>query len=100
VRELIATIVNGEWVPIVDGHSQVTAPNSQPAQIMPIDAVDRVVAHLSEVIALAQGMSATDQRRIREFVAAAHSLLSATTVLPTEDQKIFETALREAARRI
>ena len=94
----IAILVDGEWQPIVDGHTQVTAPNSSSTMIMPTDAVDRIAELLAEVVLLAQSLTPQDARRAREFLHAASSVLAASTVLPLEDQRIFETHLRNARK--
>jgi hypothetical protein len=60
------------------------------------DPIDEAAQLLARVAKIAQGLNATDQRRIRELVHATSSMLSATTVLPRDDQRRFERALREA----
>ena len=61
-------------------------------------AVEEIVAMLAQIVKLAQTLSANDQRRVREFVVAAQSTLNATTRMETGDQRVFEAALRNAAR--
>jgi hypothetical protein len=56
--------------------------------------VDRIVSLLAEIVMRAQSLPAADQRRTRDFIMAAHSALAATTVLPKDDQKLFEAHLR------
>jgi hypothetical protein len=56
--------------------------------------VDRIVSLLAEIVMRAQSLQAPDQRRTRDFIMAAHSALAATTVLPKDDQKLFEAHLR------
>lgn len=63
----------------------------QPAPLM--DEIDEIVSLLARATKLAQGLSAADQRRVRDFFHA--SLLHATTSLPQEDQSRFQNALRE-----
>jgi hypothetical protein len=91
MSSVIAIAVDGVWAAPAgdDAHRAITSTNP----------VDHAVALLAEVIALAQNLSEQDQRRIRDFVHAASSVLSATTVLPEQDQRIFETALRNIVRR-
>jgi transcriptional regulator of met regulon len=61
-------------------------------------AIDMVATHLSEVVRLAQGLTEEDsRRRIRDLVHATSSVLLASTYLPADDQRLFESALRTAA---
>lgn len=53
---------------------------------------------LARVIRVAHGLGRDDQFRVRELVSAAHSTLSATTRIDPRDQRLFEAALRNAAR--
>jgi hypothetical protein len=70
---------------------------SNPVPSKPAGAIDQVATHLSEVIRLAQGLSEEDARRVRDLVHAASSVLLASTYLPVDDQRLFESALRTAA---
>jgi hypothetical protein len=57
--------------------------------------VDRVVSLLAEIVMRAQSLPAADQRRTTGTSSwPAHSALAATTVLPKDDQKLFEAHLR------
>lgn len=91
---VVAIVVDGVWVPIDDGRPAV----NPKADSHVIDAsssdVDRIVAHLAQVIKLAQNLSDGDQRRVRDFVRAALATLEATTSLPKSDQRKFEKSLR------
>jgi hypothetical protein len=97
MREQIATCIDGIWqqLPVNDAHTALTAlvesPHANP--------IDVIVRHLGEVVRLAQGLSETDARRARDFILAASSMLAATTYLPKNDQAIFESTLREIAKR-
>ena len=84
---MVGIIVDGKWMSIDDG---------RPAHVIdtPRSDVDQIIAHLGQVVRLAQRLSDEDQRRVRDFVHAASALLSATTYLPDTDQKLFERALR------
>jgi hypothetical protein len=83
---VVGIIENGVWKSIEDG---------RPAVIdTPRSDVERVVAHLAQVVRLAQDLSDDDARRVRDFVHAASAMLSATTYLAKSDQKIFEASLR------
>ena len=88
----LAVVVDGSLLG-VDEQFAVVNPSTS-------SAVDEIVSHLGRVVMLAQHLSAADQRRVRDFTHAAASMLSATTYLPTSDQKVFDTALRAAARDI
>jgi hypothetical protein len=92
-NNVVAVIVDGVWqqFPANDGrHAAVDTRDSSYE-------VDRIVTVLSELVLRAQSMSEKDQRRVRDFVAAAQSMLSATTCLPKSEQQLFEAALRDAA---
>ena len=64
-----------------------------------VDDVAEIVTMLARIVKLAQALTVNDQRRVREFVEATRSTLAATTRLPGDDQRAFETALRWAARQ-
>jgi hypothetical protein len=61
--------------------------------------VDRVISMLADIVMRTQHLPTADQRRIRDLVANCHSTLSATTVLPREDQQAYEKALRAKVRK-
>ncbi len=83
---VVAIVVDGKWTAIDDGRPHVI--DTQRSD------VDRIVAHLAQVVRLAQGLPNDDQRRARDFVRAALATLEATTSLPKSDQKIFRESLR------
>ncbi|UGA45661.1 hypothetical protein HU230_0006375 [Bradyrhizobium quebecense] len=60
--------------------------------------VEEIVSMLARIVKMAQGLSADDKRRVREFVEAARSTLFATTRLDATDQRVFEMALCSVAR--
>ena len=70
-----------------------------PATFTPMSEMDEVLACIANVVMVTQHMNADDARRVRAFVGAAHSLLSSTTALDKPDQRAFEAALRDAAKR-
>jgi hypothetical protein len=88
---VVAVAIDGVWQPQVndDAHHAITSTN----------VVDQIVVHLGEVVRLAQSLSPDDQRRVRDFCHATSSMLLATTYLPKNDQRLFETTLREIAKR-
>jgi hypothetical protein len=73
----VVGIVNGSYH-VIDGSSDL----------------DNVVAHLAQVVKLAQNLPGEDQRRVRDFARATLATLEATTSLPKSDQRTFERALR------
>lgn len=79
--------------------SSAVAKRDSPAPVELMSEMDEVTACLANVVMLARRMSETDARRVRAFVSAAHSLLCSTTSLDKTDQRAFENALRDAARR-
>ena len=97
----IAVIIDGVWQqPQVNNDDHAINARNNSYVIDPSrNEVDQIVAHLSQVIRLAQSLSEPDQRRVRDFVRAAQAMLDATTSLPQSDQKIFETALRNLVAR-
>jgi hypothetical protein len=97
---LVAVIVDGKWTPVEDGQSHPTNQRTDNTQVIDPSTsdVDRIVSLLGQVVRLAQGLSAEDARRVRAFVHAAASMLSATTYLPDQDQSKFERALRNGGR--
>jgi hypothetical protein len=93
---VVAVVVDGVWTPVDDGRPPPVNPKTDTYVIDPSTSdVDRIVAHLGQVVRLAQNLSETDARRVRDFVHAASSMLSATTYLPAKDQAQFERALRD-----
>ncbi|MBR1276106.1 hypothetical protein [Bradyrhizobium sp. AUGA SZCCT0283] len=97
----VALIIDGVWQhpQVNDDHCAVNARNDSHVISSSMSEVDQIVALLGQVVRRAQSLSDTDQRRVRDFVHAASSMLSATTYLPKADQKVFETALRDVASR-
>jgi hypothetical protein len=86
VMAVVASIVNGKWVPVDDGRShEIDTPSSD---------IDRIAAHLGQAVRLAQQLSPTDARRARDLMHAAQGMLNASTYLPADDQKLFEKSLR------
>jgi hypothetical protein len=90
----VAVIIDGVWQP--QSNDDVHAIN---ARNHCYGAVDQIVALLTQVCLQAQSLSEKDQRRVRDFIRAALSMLEATTSLPKSDQKIFEAHLRDVARK-
>ena len=74
----------------------VAVPDREPAQVTPMDPIDEFNGLLARAIPIAHGMNDKDQRRASEFMEAARALLTATTRLPTNEQRRFEAALRNA----
>ena len=97
----IAMIVDGVWqsLPISDGHNAIDARNESHIVNSSMSEVEQIVALLSQVVKRAQSLPEPDQRRVRDFVHAAQSMLTATTYLPTTDQRLFEATLRDVARQ-
>lgn len=106
MRQVLATFVGGRLV-LPDGtcsqgkqdSASSTEVVAEPVAFTPMSEMDQVLACIANVVMVTQHMSATDARRVRSFVATAHSLLCSTTSLEKTDQKTFEAALRDAARR-
>jgi len=96
---LVAVVQNGVWVPVDDGRPPVNQKDDTHLINIYTSDVDQIVAHLAQVVRLAQGLSTTDARRVRELVHATSSTLWATTALSSDDQKLFERSLREAANK-
>ena len=96
----IAIIIDGVWqLPVTDEHNAVSGGARQtPPVTTSTDNVERIAEYLAEVVLLAQSLTPQDARRAREFLHAASSVLAASTVLPLEDQRIFETHLRNARK--
>jgi hypothetical protein len=97
----IAVIIDGVWQwqeppQVVNDHA-ISARNN--SNVVNLSEVDQIVSLLTQVVVKAQGLSDGDQRRVRDFVRAALSMLEATTSLPKSDQRIFEAALRDVAAR-
>jgi hypothetical protein len=88
-------IVDGEWqsLEVHDANAREVKVNGSTSE------VDQIVSLLSQVVRMAQSLSEQDAYRVRAFFQAAQSMLTATTYLPKSDQKIFETALRDVARK-
>lgn len=98
---VVAVIVDGVWqpLPLSDGHNAIDARNDSYVVNSSTNEVDQIVSFLSQVIRRAQSLSDQDQRRVRDFVCATQSMLTATTYLPKCDQTKFESALRDVAAR-
>jgi hypothetical protein len=100
VTSVIATIVDGVWVPAQHHQQPPQRPVSQEvgSNVVEFDTsrtdVEKIAAHLSQIIRVAQGLSESDARRARDLLHAASGLLMATTYLPKEDQAQLEQALR------
>jgi hypothetical protein len=92
----IAVIIDGVWMqPQVNDHHAVNARNNDSHVInSSMSEVDQIVSLLGQVVRRAQSLSEQDQRRVRDFVQATQSMLTATTYLPKSDQTKFEAALR------
>jgi hypothetical protein len=95
MNNVIAITIDGVWQ-----HPQANEINAARSLIdSKMNEVDQIVVLLSQAVRIAQSLSETDQRRVRDFFHAAQSTLTATTYLPKSDQKIFENALRDEARK-
>jgi hypothetical protein len=95
---VLAVVVDGKWVAAHDG--QPLAHRKPDIVPVPTGDVDRIVSLLGQIVRMAQGLSPTEARRVRDFVQATQSMLTATTYLETTDQRLFERSLRdEVARR-
>jgi hypothetical protein len=81
-----------------EGHA-INARNDSHVINSSMSEVDQIVALLTQVVQRAQSLSEQDQRRVRDFVHVVSSTLLATTYLPSSDQKLFESTLRDAARK-
>ncbi|MGZ4123429.1 MAG: hypothetical protein ACXVOI_09505 [Tumebacillaceae bacterium] len=105
MANLIAVVVDGQWVPLhappqpqpvtPDATAQAVAPRTDVQVIddsMPD--LDKAVAHLGAVTRLARYLSERDAQRLREFVHATSAVLAATTRLAGPDQSKFERAIR------
>jgi hypothetical protein len=94
----IAVIVDGVWMQpqFNDDHRAVSARNDSNVANSSTCEVDQIVSLLGQVIRRAQSLSDQDQRRVRDFVQATQSMLTATTYLPKSDQATFEAALRSS----
>jgi hypothetical protein len=93
---IVAIAVDGVWVPANQAVHKTNSGNG--SNVVEFDArndVDRIVNHLGQVVRLARNLSEDDARRVRAFVHAASSALSATTYLPESDQALFEHSLRK-----
>jgi hypothetical protein len=89
----LAIIIDGVWMQPQDQHRAIVNPPTREIEI------DRIVSLLSQVVLRAQSLSPEDQRRVRDLTHAASAMLMATTYLPKNDQRIFETALRDIASK-
>ena len=92
MSQVVARCIDGVWTSpegvsnvVRDGHHQLDSSISD---------VDAITAMLGEIVRRTQKLSRDDQQRVRSFVYAAQNILEATTRLPSEDQRIFEDALR------
>lgn len=86
---VVATIVGGVWVPVLDQGAD------KPLIDTATGDVDRIVALLGQAVRLAQSLSPADARRVRDIFHAAQGMLSATTYLDRNDQRLFERALKD-----
>jgi hypothetical protein len=97
----VAVIIDGVWhtPQIDDGHRAISTRTDSNVVNSPMNEVDQIVSLLGQVVRRTQSLSEQDQRRVRDFVHAASSMLSATTYLPKSDQTKFEAALRDTVVR-
>jgi hypothetical protein len=96
----LAVIIDGVWQALNDEGQPITdVRNNSNVTNSSMSEVDQIVALLTQIVVRAQSLSEPDQRRVRDFVHATTSMLSATTYLPKSDQRLFELALRETAAR-
>ena len=107
MRQVLATII-GDQLILPDGSCSQGRQDKaeaelpavvEPATFTPMSEMDQVLACIANVVMVTQHMNADDARRVRSFMASAHSLLCSTTSLDKSDQNAFEAALRDAARR-
>jgi hypothetical protein len=84
----VAVLVDGKLYPADAGHRALE----------PMQPVDEIVHMLSRVVSLAQTLSERDAGRVREFVRITQAALTASTCLPSNDQQLFQDALRQARR--
>jgi hypothetical protein len=61
--------------------------------------LDRLIGAISLVTLEARGLSRESKRRLAQFLYAAGEMVSERTRLGTEDQQIFDAALREVAAK-
>ncbi|UFX45427.1 hypothetical protein HAP47_0001460 [Bradyrhizobium sp. 41S5] len=97
---IVAIAVDGIWVvPASQAANKTNSDNGfnggNVVEFVAGNDVDRIVDHLAQVVRLARNLSEDDARRVRAFVHAASSALSATTYLPESDQALFEHSLRK-----
>jgi hypothetical protein len=103
---LVAIVENGIWTTIDTGQppspaNHVSQNNhSHEVEVDTRSDIDRLAALLGQAVRLAQNLSPTDARRARDLMHAAQGMMSASTYLPADDQKLFEAALRDTSRKI
>jgi hypothetical protein len=85
-----ARAITGQQLPATDGHHAIAAQSNSE--------VDQIAGLLGQIIRRTKSLSAEDALRVREFIRMTQAVLTATTCLPEADQKVFEAALRDAAR--
>jgi hypothetical protein len=92
---LVAICENGLWTTIEIGQPSPSQKNDRNVSVdTRISDIDQIAAHLGKAVRLAQNLSPTDARRARDFFHAASGMMSATTFLPSDDQKLFGKSLR------
>lgn len=90
---IIATAVDGVWVPVGDDGRPFVNPKPNVHET-PTSDIDQIVAHFATCVRLAQNLSDEDQRRVRDFARATLAALECTTMLPKSDQARFQRSLR------
>ena len=81
---------DGRWMPPTQPQQKT---NNDVVDVSMSD-VDQIVAHLGAVVRLAQNLSESDARRVRDFIHATSAALTMSTYFREEDQAKFEQALR------
>jgi hypothetical protein len=99
MRQLAMEINGGYWV--FPGDPQFTREESPPPRKVVNSAagVDDLVKRLGEILVAMSRLGHDDQKRMTNFILAAGSLSLAKTRLEPGDQKMFEAALRTAAKQ-
>jgi hypothetical protein len=102
----LAVIIDGVWQPSplvneeVHVHPVNARKNDGYVTIPSMSDIDQIVSLLGQVVLRAQSLPESDKRRVRDFVCAAQGMLTATTYLPTSDQRVFDAYLRDAAKTV
>jgi len=90
---VLAVVIEGVWVPVDEDGRPVVNPKPD-TRVTPTSTMEQIVANFAQIVCLAQDLPGEDQRRVRDFARAALATLEATTSLKSDDQKMFDRALR------